>query len=146
VKSREAASAFDRAGLESYNWRSTGHRLDHYKPERLRPVNRERARYEGAATSDLDQQSQMARRAKRAKPGPKVVRCPHENTALVTGRGQSVLVHVDVGTANSANGMHNMYRSRLPVLLMAGRAPYTTHGELVGSHPGVISIWSAMVT
>ncbi len=42
-------------------------------------------------------------------------------------------MHVDVGTANAANGMHNMYRSRLPVLLMAGKAPYTTHGELVGS-------------
>jgi len=84
---------------------------------------------------------EMAHRAKRGEPGPKVVRCPHENTAahmaagyaLVTGRGQGVLVHVDVGTANAANGMHNMYRSRLPVLLMAGKAPYTTHGELVGT-------------
>ena len=84
---------------------------------------------------------EMAHRAKRGEAAPKVVRCPHENTAahmaagyaLVTGRGQGVLVHVDVGTANAANGMHNMYRSRLPVLLMAGRAPYTTHGELVGS-------------
>jgi acetolactate synthase I/II/III large subunit len=84
---------------------------------------------------------EMARRRQRGEAMPKIVRCPHENTAahmaagyaLVTGRGQAVLVHVDVGTANSANGMHNMYRSRLPVLLMAGRAPYTTHGELVGS-------------
>jgi len=84
---------------------------------------------------------EMAHRAKRGEPGPKVVRCPHENTAahmaagyaLVTGRGQGVLVHVDVGTANAANGMHNMYRSRLPVLLKAGKAPYTTHGELVGT-------------
>jgi acetolactate synthase I/II/III large subunit len=29
--------------------------------------------------------------------------------------------------------MHNMFRSRLPVLLMAGKAPYTSHGELLGS-------------
>ena len=72
---------------------------------------------------------------------PNVVRCPHENTAahmaggyaLVTGRGQGVLVHVDVGTANTANAMHNMFRSRLPVLLMAGKAPYTANDELVGS-------------
>ena len=72
---------------------------------------------------------------------PDVVRCPHENTAahmaggyaLVTGRGQGVLVHVDVGTANAANAMHNLYRSRLPVLLMAGKAPYTSHDELVGT-------------
>jgi acetolactate synthase-1/2/3 large subunit len=84
---------------------------------------------------------EMAHRARRGEAMPKVVRCPHENTAahmaagyaLVTGRGQGVLVHVDVGTANTANGMHNMYRSRLPVLLMAGKAPYTTHGELVGT-------------
>ena len=70
-----------------------------------------------------------------------MVRCPHENTAahmaagyaLVTGRGQGVLVHVDVGTANTANGMHNIFRSRLPVLLMAGKAPYTVNDELVGS-------------
>ncbi len=84
---------------------------------------------------------EMAHRRQRGEVMPKVVRCPHENTAahmaagyaLVTGRGQGVLVHVDVGTANAANGMHNIYRSRLPVLLMAGKAPYTTHGELVGS-------------
>ncbi len=84
---------------------------------------------------------EMAHRRQRGEAMPKVVRCPHENTAghmaagyaLVTGRGQGVLVHVDVGTANAANAMHNMYRSRLPVLLMAGRAPYTMHGELVGT-------------
>ena len=40
---------------------------------------------------------------------------------------------VDVGTANTANAMHNAYRSRLPVLLMAGKAPYTANDELVGS-------------
>jgi acetolactate synthase I/II/III large subunit len=84
---------------------------------------------------------EMAHRRQRGEAMPKVVRCPHENTAahmaagyaLVTGRGQGVLVHVDVGTANAANALHNAFRSRLPVLLMAGRAPYTTHGELVGT-------------
>ena len=84
---------------------------------------------------------EMAHRRKRGEAMPSVVRCPHENTAahmaagyaLVTGRGQGVLVHVDVGTANTANGMHNLFRSRLPVLLMAGKAPYTVNNELVGS-------------
>jgi acetolactate synthase I/II/III large subunit len=84
---------------------------------------------------------EMAHRRKLGGAMPKVVRCPHENTAahmaagyaLVTGRGQGVIVHVDVGTANAANGMHNMYRSRLPVLLMAGKAPYTMHDELIGT-------------
>jgi acetolactate synthase-1/2/3 large subunit len=84
---------------------------------------------------------EMAHRRKRGEPIPGVIRCPHENTAahmaagyaVVTGRGQGVLVHVDVGTANTANGMHNLFRSRLPVLLMAGKAPYTVNDELVGS-------------
>src|ERR1700688_948123 len=84
---------------------------------------------------------EMAHRRKRGEAMPDIVRCPHENTAahmaggyaLVTGRGQGVLVHVDVGTANTANGMHNLFRSRLPVLLMAGKAPYTVNNELVGS-------------
>jgi acetolactate synthase-1/2/3 large subunit len=83
----------------------------------------------------------MAEREKHGEKTPNVVLCPHENTAAhmamgyaaVTGRGQAVLVHVDVGTANTANAMHNMFRSRLPVLLMAGKAPYTASNELVGS-------------
>jgi acetolactate synthase-1/2/3 large subunit len=83
----------------------------------------------------------MAHRRKRGEAMPNIVRCPHENTAahmaggyaMVTGRGQGVLVHVDVGTANAANAMHNLFRSRLPVLLMAGKAPYTSHDELVGT-------------
>ncbi len=84
---------------------------------------------------------EMAHRRSRGEAMPGIVRCPHENSAahmaggyaLVTGRGQGVLVHVDVGTANTGNGMHNLYRSRLPVLLMAGKAPYTVNDELVGS-------------
>jgi acetolactate synthase-1/2/3 large subunit len=83
----------------------------------------------------------MADRSKRGEKIPNVMLCPHENTAAhmamgyaaVTGRGQAVLVHVDVGTANTANAMHNLFRSRLPVLLMSGKAPYTSSNELVGS-------------
>ena len=84
---------------------------------------------------------EMAHKKKLGEKFPTVIRCPHENTAahmaggyaFMTGRGQGVLVHVDVGTANSANAMHNIFRTRLPVLLMAGKAPYTTGNELVGS-------------
>src|SRR5579862_4583609 len=84
---------------------------------------------------------EMAHRKKLGEAMPGILHCPHENTAahmaqgyaFVTGRGQGVLVHVDVGTANTANGMHNLFRSRLPVLLMAGKAPYTANDELVGS-------------
>src|SRR5262245_7271375 len=88
----------------------------------------------------------LAGRKRRGQPVPKIITCPHENTAahmaggyaLATGRGQGVLVHVDVGTANTANAMHNLFRSRLPVLLMAGKAPFTTHGELTGTRDNYV--------
>jgi acetolactate synthase-1/2/3 large subunit len=72
---------------------------------------------------------------------PKIVLCPHENVAIhmaggyaqMTGKGQAVLVHVDAGTANAALGMHNLFRNRVPVLLIAGSAPFTSFGELEGS-------------
>ena len=75
-----------------------------------------------------------------------MVLCPHENVAIhmaagyaaVTGRGQGVLVHVDAGTANAAMGMHNLFRSRWPVLLMAGKSPFTLRGELPGSRDNYV--------
>ena len=84
---------------------------------------------------------EIANRRRRGEALPTIIRCPHENTAahmaagyaFMTGRGQGVLVHVDVGTANTANAMHNLFRSRLPVLLMAGKAPFSTGRELVGA-------------
>ena len=88
----------------------------------------------------------MAGFARAGRPQPNVILCPHENVALhmaggyaaATGRGQGVLVHVDAGTANAAMGMHNLFRSRLPVLLMAGRAPFTLRGELPGSRDNYV--------
>jgi acetolactate synthase I/II/III large subunit len=84
---------------------------------------------------------EMARWEKAGRKMPKIVVCSHENIAMhmaggyaqATGRGQAVLVHVDAGTANAAMGMHNLFRSRLPVMLMAGTAPFTSYGELTGS-------------
>jgi len=84
---------------------------------------------------------ELAERSKQGRCSPNVILCPHESTAAhmaggyaaVTGRGQAVLLHVDVGTANASMAMHNMLRSRLPVLLLAGKAPFTTCGELLGS-------------
>lgn len=83
----------------------------------------------------------MARWRSEGRAFPNVILCPHENVAvhmaagyaLATGLGQGVLVHVDAGTANSAMALHNLYRARIPVLLMAGRAPHTMRGELPGS-------------
>ena len=77
---------------------------------------------------------------------PRVLVCAHENVALhmaggyaaLTGKGQVVMVHVDAGTANASMGMHNLFRGRLPVFLMAGKAPYTLHGELTGSRDNYV--------
>lgn len=88
----------------------------------------------------------MAQFAREGRPQPSVVLCPHENVAIhmaagyaaVTGRGQGVMVHVDAGTANAAMGMHNLFRSRLPVMLMAGRSPFTMRGELPGSRDNYV--------
>ena len=88
----------------------------------------------------------LAGRARRGQPVPKVIHCPHENTAahmaggyaMATGRGQGVLVHVDVGTANTSTPCTTCIRSRIPVLLMAGKAPFTAHGELTGSRDNYV--------
>jgi acetolactate synthase-1/2/3 large subunit len=89
---------------------------------------------------------EMARRDRDGQPYPKPIVCPHENVAIhmaagytfATGRAQAALVHVDVGTANSVNGLHNLCRSRVPLLLMAGKAPFTVRGELPGSRDNFI--------
>src|SRR5260370_8062459 len=83
----------------------------------------------------------MARWDREGLKHPEMILCPHEvvavhmagGFALATGRGQAVLVHVDAGTANAAMAIQNLFRYRLPVMLFAGRAPYTLHGELQGS-------------
>jgi acetolactate synthase-1/2/3 large subunit len=89
---------------------------------------------------------EMARWRRQGRAHPKTVLCPHENVAvhmaagyaIATGRGQGVLVHVDAGTANAAMAMHNLYRARIPVLLMAGRSPHTLRGELPGSRDSYV--------
>ena len=89
---------------------------------------------------------ELARWKAEGRSVPQFVLCPHENVAihmaggyaLATGRGQAVLVHVDVGTGNVAAGMHNLQRQRLPVLVMAGRAPATSRRELIGSRDAYI--------
>jgi acetolactate synthase-1/2/3 large subunit len=84
---------------------------------------------------------EMARWDKQGRKHPEMILCPHEvvavhmagGYALATGRGQAVLVHVDAGTANACMAIQNLFRYRLPVMLFAGRAPHTLHGELTGS-------------
>lgn len=89
---------------------------------------------------------EMALWQREGKAFPKVVLCPHENVAIhmamgyamASGRGQAVLVHVDAGTANSSMGAHNAMRSRVPLMLIAGRAPFSSHGELLGTRDNYV--------
>src|SRR5256885_11987023 len=89
---------------------------------------------------------EMARWKKDGRRYPKVLNCPHENTAMhmaagfaiATGRGQAVMGAVDAGTADSAMAMDKARRGRLPLVLMAGKAPYTVRGELPGSRDNYV--------
>lgn len=84
---------------------------------------------------------EIARWDSQGRRHPEVILCPHEVVAVhmaagyafATGRGQAVFVHVDAGTANACMAIQNLFRYRLPVMLFAGRAPFTLHGELTGS-------------
>ncbi|HXX26548.1 MAG TPA: thiamine pyrophosphate-requiring protein [Pseudolabrys sp.] len=68
---------------------------------------------------------------------PKPVLVPHENLAvsmahgayLMNGRPQAVMVHVNVGTANTINNITNLSRDRVPLILAAGRTPITEKGS-----------------
>jgi acetolactate synthase-1/2/3 large subunit len=67
---------------------------------------------------------------------PRPILVPHENLAvgmahgayLMTGCPQAVMVHVNVGTANTINLLANAARDRIPLLLMAGRSPISEKG------------------
>ncbi|MGP0091885.1 MAG: thiamine pyrophosphate-requiring protein [Xanthobacteraceae bacterium] len=67
---------------------------------------------------------------------PRPIVVPHENLAvamahgayLMNGRAQAVMVHVNVGTANTINNITNLSRDRAPVILAAGRTPVTESG------------------
>ena len=89
---------------------------------------------------------EMARWDKEGRKHPEVILCPHEvvavhmagGYALATGKSQAVLVHVDAGTANACMAIQKLFRYRLPVMLFAGRAPHTLHGELNGSRDSYV--------
>ena len=75
------------------------------------------------------------------RPVPDLVTCPNEMVALsaahghalVSGKPQAVVVHVDCGTQALAGAVHNAMRARVPVLIFAGAAPFTQEDELVGT-------------
>jgi acetolactate synthase-1/2/3 large subunit len=79
----------------------------------------------------------IARAEQHGIPIPHPIVCGHENAAvsmahghaMVSGRAQVAAVHVNVGTANSINGLINADRDYVPLLLAAGRTPFLEEGE-----------------
>jgi len=82
----------------------------------------------------------LARRKAASRRYPQPILCPHETVALsaaqgyaqLTGEPQAVIVHADVGTQNLGGAVHNVCRSRTPVLIFAGVSPYSVLGEEFG--------------
>lgn len=91
-------------------------------------------------TDTFPVQEAIARLQAQGRPTPRVVLCLHEYVAMsaahghamISGRPQLVLVHVDVGTQNVGGAFHNAQRGRVGVVVCAGRAPLTWEGELRG--------------
>ena len=77
----------------------------------------------------------LARRDPSAAPFALTI--PHETAAvamahgayLVTGRAQAVMVHVNVGLANSVMGVINAASDNIPMLVMSGRTPISERGR-----------------
>jgi acetolactate synthase-1/2/3 large subunit len=118
----------------------TMHSTAHYFLEGLADIGVEYI-FANLGTDHVTLIEEIARWDSEGRPHPEVVLCPHEvvavhmaaGYALATGRGQAVFVHVDAGTANACMAIQNAFRYRVPVMLFAGRAPFSLHGELVGS-------------
>src|ERR1700704_1702229 len=118
----------------------TRHSTSHYFLEALVDLGVEYI-FANLGTDHVSLIEEMARWDKEGRKYPQMILCPHEvvavhmagGYALATGRAQAVFVHVDAGTANACMAIQNLFRYRLPVMLFAGRAPYTLHGELPGS-------------
>lgn len=92
----------------------------------------------GTDTAPVQEALAVAR--ERMLPHPQTVLCTHEVVALsaalghhlVTGQAQALMVHVDAGTLNLGAALHNVQRNQVPVVVMAGRSPYSLHPEVPG--------------
>jgi acetolactate synthase-1/2/3 large subunit len=79
----------------------------------------------------------FAWRNEHMKDRPRPMAIPHEiplvgmaqGYYLATGRPQAVMVHVNVGTANSLGGLMSARSARAPILFFAGRTPITEEGS-----------------
>jgi acetolactate synthase I/II/III large subunit len=71
---------------------------------------------------------------------PTPIAVPHENVAMalamgytmISGKPQVVMVHTNVGTANALCQILNTNRLNLPIIVAAGRTPFTEEGVAGG--------------
>ncbi|GAA4232088.1 hypothetical protein GCM10022254_31080 [Actinomadura meridiana] len=76
---------------------------------------------------------------------PEIVLCAHENLAvsmahgayLGDGKPQAVMLHTSVGTANAVCGVLTAARSRVPLLVTAGRTPLFEDGPSGARDAGI---------
>src|SRR5690606_15970982 len=69
---------------------------------------------------------------------PEAVVIPHENAAIgmahgyyaATGKPQAVMVHTNVGLANTVMGVINAAAEQVPMFVCSGRTPVTETGHL----------------
>jgi acetolactate synthase-1/2/3 large subunit len=88
------------------------------------------------ANSGTDFPSIVEALARHPDAAPRAILCPHENLAvgmahghaMVSGRPQAVMVHVNVGAANALGALFNAAREFVPMLFMAGRTPVLEAG------------------
>jgi acetolactate synthase I/II/III large subunit len=91
-------------------------------------------------------QEALARARSEGTPHPSSVLCIHEQVALsaaighafVSGKPQAVMVHVDAGTLNLGGAIHQAQRNRTPVVIFAGRTPYSTSPDVPGHRDNAI--------
>ncbi|MGH7910434.1 MAG: thiamine pyrophosphate-binding protein, partial [Candidatus Dormibacteraceae bacterium] len=92
----------------------------------------------GTDTAPIQEALALAR--ERGLPHPQTVLCTHEQVALsaalgnhfVTGHAQALAVHVDAGTLNVGAALHNVQRNHTPVVILAGRSPYSVRADVPG--------------
>jgi len=98
----------------------------------------------GTDTAPIQEALAAARAA--GSPHPRSVLCLHEHVALsaalghhaVSGGPQAIQVHVDAGTLNVGGALHNAQRNHTPVVIMAGRSPYSTDPAVPGHRDAAI--------
>jgi acetolactate synthase I/II/III large subunit len=91
-------------------------------------------------------QEALASARERGAPHPTTVLCTHEQVALSAALGhwlvsrqpQALMVHVDAGTLNLGGALHQAQRNQVPVVVMAGRTPYSVRADVPGHRDNYI--------